>query len=461
MDKFLTNNVDKKSLTYIYKNSDLKKVRKGEVVVCEGDIDAVIYIILKGQVEVSKIILGRKKEILASLTSGDLFGEISFLSRAPRIASVVALAPTTLIVVDRSTFEGFNSTIQLLFYKYISSVSIERKDKTGAAEKKYEYKNKQFIAKAFLSFQEKSKDFQNSDLIKEIITKIPRLPIFALSLSTKLFEGNISPGEVADEVKQDPPLVGAILKTINSSYYSLDSQVSDLNHAIMLLGYNEVSQIVIAEGVKRTMPDTSEFKAMYDHSLIISHIVSILSTKLRIGKSSEISTIALLHEFGQLVTLLLKKNNKRMGTLFDLVDTSQMGKMLLKSWKLPENIWKTIEYQSYPQYSLPDKIPENVRTNVILLYLSQLCYDYLRGLKEDDLPMIFYYEYLASINLDIVPLAVFVNKIMIPFIDQRKNTLPTILHELLNSYRISIDNSRDRNSKNLVMPDINQGYIKN
>ena len=118
MDKFLTNNVDKKSLTYIYKNSDLKKVRKGEVVVCEGDIDAVIYIILKGQVEVSKIILGRKKEILASLTSGDLFGEISFLSRAPRIASVVALAPTTLIVVDRSTFEGFNSTIQLLFYKY-------------------------------------------------------------------------------------------------------------------------------------------------------------------------------------------------------------------------------------------------------------------------------------------------------------------------------------------------------
>jgi HD-like signal output (HDOD) protein len=460
LDKFLTNDLDKKHLTYIYKNSDLKKVEKGEVIIQEGDTDEMIFIILKGRVEVSKIMTGIKKEILASLTSGDLFGEISFLSRVPRIASVVALAPTTLIVVDRSTFEGFDSATQLLFYKYISSVSIDRKDKTEAAEKKYEYKSKQFIAKTFLSSKEKAKDFQNSDLIKDIITRIPRLPVFALSLSTKLFEGNISPGEVASEVKQDPPLVGAILKTINSTYYSLDTQISDLNHAIMLLGYNEVSQIVIAEGVKRTMPDTSEFKEMYDRSLIISHMASILSTKLRIGKASEISTIALLHEFGQLVTMLLKRNNKRMGSLFDLVDTSQMGKLLLKSWKLPENIWKTIEYQSYPNYTLPEETPEDIRTNVIILYLARLCFDYLKGFNEEDLPMLFYYEHLASINLEILPFPVFVNKIMIPFIDQRKNTLPTILHELLSSYRISKDNSRVNNDKNITLPDINQGYIK-
>lgn len=459
MEKFLTNKFDKKYFAYIYKNSDLRKVKKGEMIICEDDTDEVIFIILKGRVEVSKIMEGIKKEKLAFLGTGDLFGEISFLSRVPRIASVMALAPTTLMVLDRNTFDGLNKNIQLLCYQYMSSVALERKDKTDVAEKKYEYRNKQFIAKTFLSFKEKSKDFQNSELIRDIITKIPRLPVFALSLSTKLFEGNISPGEVAKEVKQDPPLVGAILKTINSTSYSLDCKVSDLNHAIMLLGYNEVSQIVIAEGVKRTMPDTSEFKEMYDRSLIISHIVSILSIKLRIGKSSEIATIALLHEFGQLVTLLLKRNNKRMGTLFDLVDTSEMGKLLLKSWKLPGNIWKTIEYQSYPKYALPGKIPKSIRTNVILLYLSQLCFDYLKGDKEDDLPMIFYYEHLAAINLDIVPLTDFVNKIMIPFINQRKKTLPTILLDLLSSYKTSKDSSNGRRGENIILPDINQGYI--
>ncbi len=460
MDKFLTSDLDKKYLTYIYKNADLKKVEKGDMIICEGDTDEVIFIILKGVVEVTKTMQGIKRETLATLTSGDLFGEISFLSMIPRTASVTALARTTLIVVDKSTFDGFNKETQLLFYRYISSISLNRKSRTGAAEKKYEYKNKQFIARSFLSFKKKAKDFQNSRIIGEIIGKIPRLPVFALSLSTKLFEGNISPNEVADEVKKDPPLVGAILKTINSSSYSLDTRISDLNHAIMLLGYNEVSRIVIAEGVKRTMPDTSEFKAMYDSSLIISHIASILATKLRVGKASEISTIALLHEFGQLVTLLLKRNNKRMGALFDLVDTSQMGKLLLKSWKLPENIWRTIEYQSYPNYSLPGEIPETVRVNVIILYLSKLCHEYLKGYKEDDLPMLFYYEHLSSINLEIQPLSEFVDRIMIPFIDQRKNTLPTILHGILSSYRIAKDNLKHGNDTNITLPDINHGYIK-
>jgi HD-like signal output (HDOD) protein len=460
LEKFFAKDFDKKHLNYIYKNSDLKKVKKEEVIIREDDTDESIFIILKGKVEVSKIMQGIKKEKLGFLNTGDLFGEISFLSGVPRIASVKALSDTTLIVIDRSTFDGFSRNIQFLFYKYMSSVAVMRKDRTDIVDKQYEYKNKQFIARTFLSFKEKSSDFQNSDLIKEIITKIPRLPVFALSLSTKLFAGDISPGEVAKEVKQDPPLVGAILKTINSSHYSLDSQVSDLNHAIMLLGYNEVSQIVIAEGVKRTMPDTSEFKEMYNKSLIVSHIVSILSTKLRVGKASEIATIALLHEFGQLVTLLLKRNNKRMGTLFDLIDTSEMGKLLLKSWKLPDTIWKTVEYQSYPNYTLPAKIPEDVRANAIMIYLSKLCYDYLKGKKEEDLPMIFYYEHLAALNLEIIPLSAFVNKIMVPFIEQRKNTLPTILHTLLSEYKVLGESSGGVKRKDVDLPDINQGVIK-
>jgi len=460
LEKFITDDFDKKYLNYIYKNSDLKKVVKDEMIIREDDTDESIYIILKGRVEVFKTMQGIKKEQLAFFKTGDLFGEISFLSGVPRIASVRALTATTLIEIDRSTFDGFSRNIQFLFYKYISSSAIARKDRTSIVEKKYEYQNKQFIAKTFLSFKEKSNDFQNSELIKEIITKIPRLPIFALSLSTKLFEGNISPGEVAKEVKQDPPLVGAILKTINSAHYSLDSQVSDLNHAIMLLGYNEVSQVVIAEGVKRTMPDTSEFKEMYNRSLIISHIVSILSTKLRVGKPTEIATIALLHEFGQLVTLLLKRNNKKMGTLFDLIDTSQMGKLLLKSWRLPDTIWKTVEYQSHPNYTLPTDIPKDIRENVIILYLAKLCYEYLKGWKEEDLPMIFYYEHLAAVNLDILPLSVFVNKIMVPFIEQRQNTLPTILHTMLSNYRILGEDTGAVKRKDVALPDINQGYIK-
>ena len=55
MDKFFTKSFDKKYFTYIYKNSDLKKFKKGAIIIREDDTDEVIYIILKGRVEVSKI----------------------------------------------------------------------------------------------------------------------------------------------------------------------------------------------------------------------------------------------------------------------------------------------------------------------------------------------------------------------------------------------------------------------
>ncbi len=52
------------------------------------------------------------------------------------------------------------------------------------------------------------------------------------------------------------------------------------------------------------------------------------------------------------------------------------------------------------------------------------------------------------------------NKNLIPSIDQRKNTLPTVLYDLLNSYRLFKDTSDGKESKNIFLPDIDHGYIK-
>ena len=69
-------------------------------------------------------------------------------------------------------------------------------------------------------------------------------------------------------------------------------------------------------------------------------------------------------------------------------------------------------------------------------------------------------DIVISVNLDIIPLSAFVDKIMVPFIDQRKNTLPTILHNLLSSYKISKERPGVKRANSVDLPDINQGYIK-
>ncbi|HEX2154644.1 MAG TPA: cyclic nucleotide-binding domain-containing protein [Acidimicrobiia bacterium] len=71
----------------------------GEVIVREGEAGHEMYVVESGSVEVD-----RQKRVVATLGAGDIFGEIALLGEVPRIASVTALEPTTLLVIDRAAF---------------------------------------------------------------------------------------------------------------------------------------------------------------------------------------------------------------------------------------------------------------------------------------------------------------------------------------------------------------------
>ena len=61
----------------------------GEVVLEEGDSGDSVYLIKSGSAKVISHLLGKEIE-LATLTAGDIFGEIAFLTGRPRTSSVIA-----------------------------------------------------------------------------------------------------------------------------------------------------------------------------------------------------------------------------------------------------------------------------------------------------------------------------------------------------------------------------------
>ncbi len=76
----------------------------GQVVVREGDPGEALYLIRKGQVEVSTIREGKRIE-LARLGPGACFGEVALLSGRPRTATVVALEPCTMLCFPKQQIE--------------------------------------------------------------------------------------------------------------------------------------------------------------------------------------------------------------------------------------------------------------------------------------------------------------------------------------------------------------------
>jgi len=72
-----------------------KKIfNKGALIVREGNMDRVAYLIISGSVEISKIIKGQKR-ILGKLGRNEIFGEMSLFDSKPRSATVKALVFAT------------------------------------------------------------------------------------------------------------------------------------------------------------------------------------------------------------------------------------------------------------------------------------------------------------------------------------------------------------------------------
>ncbi|MFZ4698679.1 MAG: EAL domain-containing protein [Candidatus Methylumidiphilus sp.] len=76
----------------------------GTTILEEGATGDCAYIIDKGLVEIS-VIRDSEKIVLATLSDGDIFGEMALISGDVRSASVLALVPTTLSVICRPYFQ--------------------------------------------------------------------------------------------------------------------------------------------------------------------------------------------------------------------------------------------------------------------------------------------------------------------------------------------------------------------
>lgn len=71
----------------------------GDVVLREGHESCAIYVLLCGRVAVEKEHLD-ESVVLDELRAGAVFGEVSFLDGSPPSASIVALEPVDIFVVD-------------------------------------------------------------------------------------------------------------------------------------------------------------------------------------------------------------------------------------------------------------------------------------------------------------------------------------------------------------------------
>lgn len=122
------------SLRELARRGELRRFRRGAVLIHEGDIGQTVFIILSGRLRAySSNALGDKEITFGSYGPGDYVGEIS-LDGGPRSASVDAQEPSLCSVVTRRTIEQYLTENPSFAFELLAKVTRRARDATLSAK---------------------------------------------------------------------------------------------------------------------------------------------------------------------------------------------------------------------------------------------------------------------------------------------------------------------------------------
>ncbi len=196
------------------------------------------------------------------------------------------------------------------------------------------------------------------------IDNLPTLPAVALEVGQLLEDYDTPVEAICETIEKDQAMVPRILKLVNSAFFGLRSNVSNISHAVVLLGFNTIRNAVVSVAVIRAMPGRKQLRG-FDVTQFWLHAVSVAVTSKHLAEKSHLHyagdafTAGLLHDVGKLVMFLYFRDlfsaiwsrAGRQGCSFYEAEQqegdithAQVGAYMARRWQLPERLADAIAF---------------------------------------------------------------------------------------------------------------------
>ncbi|NQU06205.1 MAG: HDOD domain-containing protein [Calditrichaeota bacterium] len=204
---------------------------------------------------------------------------------------------------------------------------------------------------------------------------------------------NVSVREIAEEIKKDQALTAKILKIVNSAYYGFYREIGNVDHAIVVLGIDEIVNISQAICLMQyQIKDIGNFfncRKFWIHTIGTAYIARALSRYTPGILSKDAFVIGLLHDFGKAVmnqhfhnafSKVMLKAMASGGHICEVcqeeagVDHAEVGALVAENWNLPVQLVVAIRLHHNPEKS-------NGNSNAVhIAHLANaLCHKYKIG----------------------------------------------------------------------------------
>ena len=212
---------------------------------------------------------------------------------------------------------------------------------------------------------EEKKDPRWEKLLEKL-NDIPTLPIVATRVTELINNPNSSSGDIAEVLKKDQVLTAKVLKLINSPYYGIPGEVTDVQRALAYLGFNTIAQLVLGISIFTLFARTAASKfSMYEfwrHALATAVASELIAKKVNYPKPEECFTCGLLHDIGKIVLYQIapdtflevvhkaeeqKVSFSHIEKELNIPPHGYLGEYIANKWRLPMIIRLSIRYHHF------------------------------------------------------------------------------------------------------------------
>lgn len=209
--------------------------------------------------------------------------------------------------------------------------------------------------------------------VEEIVKSIEKMPSLSPTVAKIVEIANSptsSPKDLNIVISMDPVLTARLLKLVNSAYFGLSTQVTNILRAIILLGLNTIKNLalstaVLSQQTKKKVQTGLDMNAFWKHSLgaaVVSKLIArrrgvdekVLEEFFIAGLLHDIGKIVLEEHFGEELKSLVKLKNARGCSMLEAerevlgVDHAAIGKWLGDKWLLSPALKSGIEFHHRP-----------------------------------------------------------------------------------------------------------------
>ena len=237
------------------------------------------------------------------------------------------------------------------------------------------------------------------ELLKKFTTA-KTLPHIAIKLTKLISDENSTMQDFERMIKMDPTLVLRILRGANSPYYGLRQKVNSISRAVVVIGVNNLRNMIVTEGLKELFKGKNSNNAfsrnrLWLHCAAVSICSQMIMERIFGLNGEDAFLCGILHDIGMIVedqtahdlfSRVCNTYDENSKAITDYekeivgTDHCEIGHLLAKDWQLPIEIQEAIQRH----HKTLDHVSPSSLTGVIQLseyIVSQLDYTAIPGMN--------------------------------------------------------------------------------